>query len=165
MADPLSLVASIIAVAQISGKIVSLCYDYRSSHKHVDHNIMRLANEVKSFRDFLEALISNIDAIGTDTMTPQRTKLLTAKGGPLTEALDDLKELEGKLKPAEGWQGFKRNPKWPLRETDILQTLDRLNRIKTTLNAAATIDHLTISTGTYKVTEQILSDTEEIHSL
>jgi hypothetical protein len=129
MADSLSLAASIIAVAQVSDKVVLLCFDYRLTYNHTNYNFTRLVNEAKSFRDFLEALVSNIDARRAGTMTSHRTKLLMAIGGPLTEALDNLKQPEGKLECAKGWQGFKRNLKWPLEETETLKSLDRLNRI------------------------------------
>ena len=57
MADPLSFIASLIAVAQISGEIVSLCYNYRTVLKGANKNTKQLADEVKSPRDVLENLI------------------------------------------------------------------------------------------------------------
>lgn len=59
--DGLSALASLIAVAQISGSIVSLCYEYRNGLQTSSKDMKRLVTEVKSLRDVLETLISLVD--------------------------------------------------------------------------------------------------------
>ena len=49
--DPLSVTASIIAVIQISGTVISICYDYRNAVKDAAKEVARIIDEVKSLQD------------------------------------------------------------------------------------------------------------------
>jgi hypothetical protein len=51
MTDPFSVAASIIAVIQITGSLVSLCYDYRSGVNNAPKEMMQVTDEVFSLRD------------------------------------------------------------------------------------------------------------------
>ncbi len=74
MADPLSIAASLIAVAQISGSIIALCYDYRRSVKGAKRDVLRLSGEVHALRDIVEQLLQLVDVdadvdVGSDDET------------------------------------------------------------------------------------------------
>lgn len=142
MAEPLSLIASLIALAQISGEVVSLCYSYRTGIKSADANVIRLASEVKSVRDILENMIKVVDEQPAQDAQLDAIALLAGKDGPLSQALGDLEELQIKLKPASGLRAVGRLLKWPLAEPEVVKTLARIDRLKTTLVVAASTDHL-----------------------
>lgn len=142
MADPLSLIASLIAIAQISGEIVSLCYNYRSGIKGADASVARLISEVKSVRDMIENLIKLVDDQSAQDSQLEAIAFLAVKDGPLTQALEELQALQVKLKPATGWRAIGKLLKWPLTEPEVVKTLARINRFKTTLVVASSTDHL-----------------------
>ncbi|KAK5053766.1 hypothetical protein LTR84_001727 [Exophiala bonariae] len=162
MAEPLSLIASLIAVAQISGEIISLCYNYRSGIKGADANVTRLTSEVKSVRDIIENLIKVVDEQPPQDSQVEAIASLATPGGPLTQALDELQQLEIKLRPASGWRAVGKLLKWPLSEPEVVKTLDRINRLNTTLALAASTDHLKIAIAHRAETKAIKDDTSAL---
>ncbi len=59
--DPLSITASLIAVLQISGTIISALYEYRSGVKSASKDAARLIEELNSLRAVLESLLSAVE--------------------------------------------------------------------------------------------------------
>ena len=57
MVDPLSITACIIAVVQITGEVISICYGYRCGLKIVPKALQQLTDEIVSLRDVLERLM------------------------------------------------------------------------------------------------------------
>jgi ankyrin repeat domain-containing protein 50 len=55
--DPLSVTASAIAIIQISGTIISLCYDYRSRVKNATKEASRIVNELNGLRSVIDSLL------------------------------------------------------------------------------------------------------------
>jgi hypothetical protein len=56
MAEVLGVVASIIAVVQISGTVISICDNYRSALKNTSRDIDRLKESVVNLKEVLEEL-------------------------------------------------------------------------------------------------------------
>jgi hypothetical protein len=54
--DVLSGVASVIAVIQIAGAIIDICYQYRNGIKDTPKSIVLLMKEVRGIRMVLEGL-------------------------------------------------------------------------------------------------------------
>lgn len=142
MAEPLSLIASLIAVAQISGDIVSLCYNYRKCLKDASKQIIMLTDEVKSLRDVLENLINIVDQEAPESPQLAMISRLAVKDGPLTETLRELEALQSKLEPVSSRRAFMKMLKWPLEEQEVTKVLARINRWKTTFILALTTEHL-----------------------
>ena len=61
MGDPFSVATSLIAVSQISGTVISYCYDYRQGLKSASKNLWRATAEVTSLRSVLERLVAFVD--------------------------------------------------------------------------------------------------------
>ena len=57
--DPLSGVASVIAVIQIAGTVVNICYEYRSGVRVTPKTITQLIDEV----DRLDDVVKKLDLI------------------------------------------------------------------------------------------------------
>ena len=133
MADPLSTIASLIAVAQLSGSIISLCYDYRQGLKDPSGSMTRLSEEVRSLRDVFENVISLVDG---NPSKLSAIEPLARPTGPVQTCLGELKKLEKQLQPAKGWKALRRTLKWPLKEPELLKSLQNLERVKTTISLA-----------------------------
>ncbi|MCJ1396082.1 hypothetical protein MMC18_008970, partial [Xylographa bjoerkii] len=142
---PLSGVASVIAVIQLTSAIVSICYEYRSSVKHAFSDVVRLTGEVESLGNVLKQLLPLVEqehARATDRL--QTTELLAE---PLKKCLAELSELEAKLRSGMSGGVLKSIGQtliWPLKERDITKILDRLERFKALLCLALTVDHTTL---------------------
>ena len=142
MSDPLSIIASLIAVVQISGTIISVCYDYRRGVKKAPQDVARITNEITSLRDVLESLIRIIDEDdaknGIRLATIQK---LNVPEGPLPSTKKELEDLEAKLRPEKGWRAIGKALVWPLRKGEVDGSLEIIRRMKETLNLALLADH------------------------
>ena len=142
MADPLSTIASLIAVVQLTTAIISTCYDYRRGVKGASDSVMWLADEVKSLRDVFERLIKLVDDHPSQLHSVEP---LTYKNGPLSKCSEELFGLQNKLKPASRWKALGRALKWPLSEPELSKVLSRLDRVKSTINMGLSIDQMYVS--------------------
>ena len=132
MADPLSLVASLIALAQISGSIISLCYDYRRGVQRAQKDVAQILRETQSLRNVIEQLIRLLDKddAGSEVYLPS-LRNISLNDGPFSEFQNDLKKLEDRLRsPVTKWQRLGNQLLWPLRERDVKQALESIHRMK-----------------------------------
>src|SRR5271170_8077387 len=105
MADPLSITASLIAVAQISGSIISLCYDYRRGIKDAQKDVARILQETQSLRNVIEQLLQLLDNNDDGTACLSSLKNMNVNDGPFTQCQNELKSLEDRMRgPVNKWQ-------------------------------------------------------------
>ena len=140
--DPLSGVASVIAVIQIAGTVIDLCYQYRKGIKDAPKTIIRLMSEVRGIRTVLEGL----DDILAGEQSSGTTRLVTLtevlKGqGLLSQCYEELENLKKSLEPKHGLRAVGQVLKWPLTEKDVEKTLQRLHRLSSMLGIALSGDH------------------------
>lgn len=146
--DPLSVSASLIAVIQITGSIISFCYDYRQGAKHASKEIVQISDELNSLRDILDSLLRLAEKAevegGLNGVSQLSTfQLLLKDDGPLWACRRELEKLKEKLEPegeAGGWRGLKKVLVWPLKEGDVKKTLGMLERLKSTLQLGLSAD-------------------------
>ena len=139
--DPLSVTASIIAVIQISGAVVSICYEYRSAVKGAFKAAIRITEEVKSLQDVLERLLKLVEletARGSSSLPTLRP--LTEPGGALLRCQEDLSALRDRLGSVQHGNLLMKTLKWPLTERDVEKTIERLSIIKGTISLALITD-------------------------
>ena len=143
MADPLSLVASLIAFVQISGSVISCCYEYRKGVKNAPKDLLKVINEVTGLRNVVERLITLID---DDKMASHKylstlADIASAKG-PLEFCQQDLGSLRVKLEPpVNEWKALGKRLTWPLQEKDATKILTSVYRAKSLLETALMIDN------------------------
>src|ERR1700734_2800972 len=116
MAEPLGIAASLIAVAQISGSIISLCYDYRRGIQGAHKEVARIIQEVQSLRNVIEQLLQLLDKddAGNEMCLPS-LKNMNINGVPFAQCQNDLKGLEDRLRtPVNKWQRLGDQLLWPL---------------------------------------------------
>lgn len=143
--DPLSGLASLIAVIQLTGAIASICYDYRSGVKNAPKDVLDIINEVDSLRDVLKSLESVIEkelreADSGDISQLSTTELLMKTNGPLTDCKAELINLRAKLQPQDGWRALGQLLVWPLKKNEVNKTLLRMERFKAALSLALSVD-------------------------
>lgn len=143
MAEPLSLVASLIAVVQISGSVISCCYEYRKGVKNAPKDLSRVTSEVAGLRNVVEHLITLIDDEKMTSYTYLSTlaEIVTADG-PLEICRHNLESLKSKLEfPINERKALGRRLAWPLQEKEVTKTLASIYRTKSLLETALLVDH------------------------
>ena len=137
--DPLSLTGTLIAVIQISSKIVSLCYEYQASLRSANAQISHIRNEITGVRDVVERLLRIAEADNASYALPA---LQAAAGpdAPLKCCLSELKVIELSLDSSRSKNATSRLLSWPFKESEIRKSIDVLARIKSTLQLALAAD-------------------------
>lgn len=69
--DPIGLVGTLIAIVEISSKLVSVCYEYRTGVKGARKEISRILDEIIVVRTLVERLI-DVAEQSDDVTLPSR---------------------------------------------------------------------------------------------
>ncbi|KAK7749127.1 hypothetical protein SLS62_008414 [Diatrype stigma] len=165
--DPLSITAGAIAMLELCGSILHICYNTRAILKAKSWGFSRIQEEVTGLRGVLEALFQlALDSeVETGHGHAPTMKLLAEshRGGLLNLCLDDLRALEEILlkkytkEPRTKFHAVFRAVTWELSENEFKPYLDRLSRSKAALNLAVSaneasnvIRHLNLSVSEEK---------------
>lgn len=150
--DPLSVITSVIAVLQAANAVISICYDFKAAMKDVPKTLTWIIAEIQELRSVLEMmdqLASRDSNPDSGFLLKQRRSLEIAsepQTGPLAACLRELKSLETLI---VGQSGDKKGSKtksliqvmrWQFGGEEIRLSLQRIDRIKSTLNLAITAD-------------------------
>ena len=147
--DPLSITVSIVALIQTTNQVVSLCYNFATGKSTV-RTISELLDQLKSLRNVLESLEqfckSNdlTDPATTSSQLGTIKELCDMDNGPIAKELAYLEEV---LRPPN-WasrDGSRRKAlvqslTWPLKEAETAKTLENIERLKTNLQLALTVN-------------------------
>ena len=140
--DPLSGIASVIAVIQLTTAIVSICYGYRRTTKHASRDIKHITEELDSLGDVLKRLLLLLESEEAEGTTQLQTLSLLEE--PLKQCHIELEALKTNLLSGAS-DGFMRAIGqvliWPLKEGDIKKSINRLEKFKALLGLALTVDH------------------------
>ena len=139
--DPLALIGSIIAMIQLSGAVISKCYDYKKGVQRASKEQRRITDELTGLRNILEKLIEIAENEHAEHGSQLASlNLLNEPWGPLAMCQAELTSLKEKLE-LEGRRGSTlRALNWPLKESDTRKSLETISRIKETLTLALTAD-------------------------
>lgn len=138
--DPLSVTASAIAIIQIIGTIISLCDDYRHRVKNAAKEASRIVNELNGLRSVIDSLLLLLDDESKKSSQNSALYKLAQSDGRLTTCITELKALEKKLEPKEGWRATKAAILWPLKEPDVKKVLHDIENTKSTVQLALEVD-------------------------
>lgn len=137
--DGLSGAASVIAVVDISAKIVSLCYQYSVAVKDAKDDIERVQRKVSDITYILEKIKQLLD-------DQDKKRLSTTQGlfSSLEQCREELKSLEAKLDPGKTRKtmsrfGF-RALKWPFTSKQVDKVVSNLEGYEQTFNLALQVD-------------------------
>ncbi|KAH8792864.1 hypothetical protein F5882DRAFT_516605 [Hyaloscypha sp. PMI_1271] len=144
--DGLSVIASVVAVIQISAQVFDLCRTYYLNVKDARRDIQRLRHEVNSLQDILANVADLANAQQPSFL--QTLSLIGQKDGPLEQCRLELTALLAKLDPGEGTSKVKlalRSLKWPLHSKEIDQVLLAIGRYKSSFVVALSTDQASLS--------------------
>lgn len=147
--DPLSISANIITLIQATNEVVAFCFNYAAAAKGAPWALSKMIDELKSLRNVLESIEQlSRSGDGTDPATTSQLGTIKALCGTEGDRIaKELKYLDEKLRPPT-WasrDGSKRKAFaealiWPLKEGEIKSSLQSIERYKSTLGLALTVD-------------------------
>ena len=132
--DPLSAAASIIAVLQLSGKVLGYLNDVKSASK----DRSKCAIEVANLNSLLTALRFHLEE-SSSTPWYATAKTLAVENGPLDQFKQALEELHFKMVSRDK---IGDTLVWKFKKEEIVSILDRMERLKTLVEIALQMDHL-----------------------
>lgn len=139
--DPLSITAAIIVVVQISGAVISVCYEYRQGANDGAKEAIRITEELKSLQDVLECLLKLAELeVARGSSRLQTLQPLLEPGGVLLRCQDDLSALQHRLTPETGMKMLMRRLKWPLTEKEVKKAIENIARTRETISLALITD-------------------------
>ncbi|RPB19119.1 hypothetical protein L211DRAFT_744915, partial [Terfezia boudieri ATCC MYA-4762] len=130
-----------IAVVQVAGQVLSLCWKYYSDAKNAKSDIERLIRNVEA----LKGLFQDVQALAKG---PGAAKLVASKELIERTALEleqEFKALRKILEPGKRQgilKSFGRRLRWPLQKEDVDKIFQLLERHKTTLITAMNCDQM-----------------------
>lgn len=142
--EPLSLTASLIAVAQITISIVDTCYKWKSSVRNASKQTSQIIRQLDSPRTVLERLIEIVENEGTGSSRLAAVASLSREDGPFEGCMEGLVALQVQLQPKTGWKAIGNALVWPLKEEETQQVLQGLNDLRATLHFALETDNTSV---------------------
>lgn len=141
MADPLSMCASIIALLQLSAAVATVTCDYLGKAKDAQKDITRIRGELSN----LDTVLLTLQALLEDESGTAKSRLPTLELLGRNNALGECKTILTKLikrleEPVKTWRKLQKQLMWPLKEKDVTEILDALDRHKATINFALNVD-------------------------
>ena len=151
MAEAVAAVASVIAIIQITDRVVGLCKFYIETVKDVASDLRLILLEVSTLKTVLE----NLNFLNEHNRgVSHAVSTLSGKDGAIEGCLRSIAELE-KLFPSDWkstagrYKSKKQRVKatwaalvWPLKEKKAKKLLDEIMRYKTTITLAITTDSM-----------------------
>jgi hypothetical protein len=166
--DGLSAATAIIALIQVSTKLISICWQYRGV-KGAAHTAKRLINQLEG----LKALLVQVDELLDDEkplgLSRRKTLSVWATAERLSPFREALERLVEQLQPNDGIKAAKDVLLFPLRQKNLENTLGEIERMKSLLSLALTVDQSAqlgvIETGVLNVRheQKIVRDEQRAH--
>lgn len=133
--DGASAAASVIALVEMSAKVLSLTVEYSTQVKRAKEDIAR-------FRLELEAFIKVLQSLQELAQNPEATKLVTLKSltEPIRQCKVDLEHMLEKLEPSKGRKVMSRYGvralSWPFESKELKNSIAVLERYKSNFSIA-----------------------------
>ncbi|KAF5131542.1 hypothetical protein E5D57_007897 [Metarhizium anisopliae] len=146
MAEALGIAGSVIAVAELSAKVASLCLQYSKDVKHAKDDIDRVrrhANDLESASLAARQLLDGPN--GANLRASQSLQ------GAIQNSLSHLAGLRGTLSSKTARQVMHRlgvrSLKWPFQSADVENIMHNLRQCTETLSFALQIDQTYVMTS------------------
>lgn len=136
--DSLSATASIIAILQLSTKILG----YLSNVKDASKEREKCAIEISNLYSLLLSLRCRLEESSPDTPWHTAVRALTIENGPLDQFKQALELLQTRLVPKGVLEKAGEALAWKFKKEEIAYMLGRTERLKTLVHIALQMDHL-----------------------
>ena len=136
--DGLSAAASIIAVLQLTGNVITYLNDVKDAPKECQQCTIEASN--------LQNLLINLRYRFEQTQKGDpwfiAIRALTVENGPFDQYKQALEQLLSKVETQHVGQKIRRRLFWTFSKTEIANILTRMERLKSLVTIALEMDHL-----------------------
>lgn len=151
MAEALAVGASVIAIIQISDRIIGLCKFYVETARDAPSDLRVILIETSALKTILENLNFLAACDGPDSPA---ARCISGADGPIEGCLRTVTELEKFFPSNSVWTEERKTSKrrklnsvltalaWPLKESKARKLLDEMMRYKTTIGLALTTNSM-----------------------
>lgn len=142
--DGLSSVASVIAVIQLAGSLVTICGGYIQKVKHARDDITTLKSAIESLRQILQDLLHFLEDSNNKRL-PTSPRLAS----DVTNCLSDIRALNEKLESRMGKRSMRkcgfRAWRWPLERAEVNGEVQKFERYKSSFLLSLQVDQTYVS--------------------
>ena len=156
--DPLSVSASIIAVLQLTGTVLSYLNDVRNATKDQAH----LAVEASNIYSLLTALRFRVEQSNSHDPWFTVVRNLGTENGPLDQVREALEQLASKTTASHGIKKLGKQLLWNIEKGKLEEVLRKIERVKLLVDIALTSDLFSLSQAMKK---ELSTIDEEVHEI
>ncbi|KAF1950514.1 hypothetical protein CC80DRAFT_426705 [Byssothecium circinans] len=149
--DPLSITASIIAILQLTSKVMK----YLNHVKDAPKDRAQCAIEASNLYNLLTTLRYRLEEGASNELWYTAVRALGVKNGPLDQYKLALEQLHAKIATGGGIKGLRHYLLWKFIKEEVMEIMARIGRLRTLVQLALEMDHLL----THSNTEAIKNDT------
>ena len=139
--DPVSAAASIVALLQSAGAVITFLSDLRGGPA----GLRRIRVEVSSILSLLITLQDRANQARKDDEYSSTLNSLNVSDGPFQQLHSALERLASRLAPVQGWKKIGKASKWPFEKKEMREILHTVERLTTYLILARQDDHIALS--------------------
>ncbi|KAF2809156.1 uncharacterized protein BDZ99DRAFT_445150 [Mytilinidion resinicola] len=136
--DPLSVVASIIAVLQLSAKVLADLNHVKDAPK----DRAQCAIETSNLYSLLFNLRVRVEEGDSQKLWYTAVRALAVENGPLDQFKQALETLQIKMTDGGRLKKAREALVWKFKKEEVASILDRMERLKTLVEIALQMDHL-----------------------
>lgn len=165
--EPISAVASVIAMYELTLKIGKTCFLYakgvRDSDKGSDYVIEEIVNFQRSLVKLKRMLIDEEDVKSNGHRQKNLKDLIEGETAGLRQCKIDLEIFHKKLEKGRTQEGIKaliHKISWPLKEEEVREVTDRLRNVAASIDRALLMDQTEMIREGLKTQKQMASSLE-----
>ena len=169
--DPISAVASIIAVYQLASTVSSLCFRYGQGVRGADKDADLILTEIDTFQKYLRDLKGILvkEDVATNGLhrLQNLSEIINGESAALKLCEKDLEGLKIKLTKLESEGSFREaihKLSWPFRQEEVKKILDTLKKFSEAVDRALNVDNNEIIREVDSTTKQIQTSLESAES-
>ena len=136
--DPLSVTASIIAILQLTSKVI----EYLNDVKDASVDRARCALEASNLYNLLVTLRFRLEEGRSNEPWYAAVQALSVENGPLDQYKHALEQLQTKITSRSGINKMGNPLLWKFIREEVTSILLRMERLKTLVQIALEMDHL-----------------------
>jgi len=137
--DPLSISASVIAILQLTSKVIEYLHDVKDAPK----DWKQCAIEASNLNSLLIQLKFRLEE-RSDEAWYAAVQTLSVEHGPLDQYKHALEQLQSKTR-GSGIKKVGNALTWTFRKEEVASVLSRIERLKSLVQVALEMDHLSVS--------------------
>ena len=141
--DPISSASAIAGLVALSGTIISTGYKYIATVRHAPQELRLLLSEVAALNELLDKL----QLLASTTDESKSTKVFDnfVQGGAIATCTELFRSVENSIQKCVQIEGqskrnFAKRLIWPFKESETKEILQKLERMKSTLSTAVSLD-------------------------